>query len=145
MKRLEFRLGNRELDREKFEYCGNDPADSYHKCLVVGNGVALYAFVAPGGHIKIIKKNKIETARVLGGGSIYLNREGHLVLDHLSYMYGAVPSKVACEFAKLIQEELKKMSLKGEKAIVNTKGDLKEKWTQYGFNEQVKDKRKSGK
>ena len=74
----------------------------------------------------------------MGGGSIYVNREGDLVLNHLSYIYGAVPNNIACKFAKLIQKELKKLGLKGIKVIVNPKKDLSSRWSEYGYQDKSK-------
>jgi len=134
MDKLEYKIGNIEIDKEKLEFFGKDPSESKHKFLVVGQGTGLIAYMGPKGHVKIVKQNKIESVRVLGGGSVYLNKNGDLVLDHLSYIYGAVPDKVACEFAKLIQKELKKSGLKIKKTIVKPKGDLNERWLLYGFD-----------
>lgn len=133
--KLEYKLGKIEIDKEKLWYFGKDPNDSPHKFLVTGNGKAIYAYVAPSGHIKIVKKNGLESAAVLGGGSVYLNREGDLILNNLSHIYGAVPSNVACELAKLIQKELKKIGLKGKKALINPKKDLSRRWEQYGYEQ----------
>ena len=107
MDKLEYKIGNIEIDKEKLEFFGKDPSESKHKFLVVGQGTGLIAYMGPKGHVKIVKQNKIESVRVLGGGSVYLNKNGDLVLDHLSYIYGAVPDKVACEFAKTPKDRLK--------------------------------------
>ncbi|SRR3989338_7628944 len=138
MANLEYKLGKIEIDMEKFRYFGEDPGESQHKFLVVGNGGTIYAYIAPVGHVKIVKNNSLENGRVLGGGSIYVNREGDLVLNHLSYIYGAVPNNIACKFAKLIQKELKKLGLKGIKVIVNPKKDLSSRWSEYGYQDKSK-------
>ena len=134
MVKLEYKLGNVEIDRKKLEYLGEDPKEAVHAFLVVGNGNSIYGYVAPSGHIQIIKSNKLEDPRVLGGRRLYLDKDGNLVFGGLSLKYGSVPNEVTDKFAKLIQREFKKIGVDWNKLVLKPEGDIKEhKWALYGF------------
>ncbi len=134
MSKLEYKLGNVEIEKPKLTYLGNDPKEVVHRFLVVGNGTTIYGYVAPLGHIGIVKNNKLEDTRVLGGRKIYLDKNGDLVFSGLSLKYGSVPNVVTDKLAKLIQGELKKIGVDWNKVVLKPEGDIKEhKWALYGF------------
>lgn len=133
MSKLRIILDKITVDKDRLKYLGKNSSDAAHKVLLVGNGASICGYAAPTGHVRIVKNNKLDSTRILGGFNFYINAEENLVFEGCSLLYGGVPKQIADRFARLIQKELKKLGINGKDLVVNPKIDLSHKWLHYGF------------
>ncbi len=120
MKNLEYKIGELEINPDKLRFDGPIPYYSSHKFVVeLVNDIASI-YVAEGErHMYIALKFGLDESHLVGGGSLYLDREGRLVLNDYSGDYGAIPKAVAKRFAELIIPELKKIGIEVDEIEVN--------------------------
>jgi hypothetical protein len=107
MTNLEFGIGKIKLNHELIRYEGSSPYQANHKFLVeaIGSKVLIYSCVASR-HRDVASFFSLRGRDIVGGGSLYINRNSLLTLDDFSQDYGRIPSKAAMKFAELIYPEL---------------------------------------
>jgi hypothetical protein len=102
---LTCKLGGLVVNINKIRFTGTDPYhDAPHKFVTPAQAqkgtVEIYAAEALE-HLDIVDNFRLIGA-IVGGGSLYINGEGRLVLGEYSKMFGAIPREIAKEFGNLL-------------------------------------------
>jgi len=105
---LECKLGNLKVDKETLEFTGEDSYQAFHKFVTQSCENSIIIHVAPvTRHIDVVNKFRL-TGIIVGGGSLYANISGQLVIGDFSGNYGAIPKEIAGKFGNLILPALQK-------------------------------------
>ena len=110
---LEYKVGKLNIDVKRFKHSKTDTLS--HGYIVESKGEELYIhvssnFTGVSSHKNIATDFSILEEDIVGGGSIYVDSKGYLILDDLCTSYDSVPKGVAENLAKALLFDL---SVKG--------------------------------
>ncbi len=135
MARLRYQLGRLEIKRDLIRNAQS--GTTYGHRFVVespgSNGVKIY--------VALYRRKEtveeifgLELTELVGAGRVYVDSDGHLVLDGSSRSYGPIPHDAAEEFGRLLIPELTVLDI--EVAGVEARTDesaLNKFWEGFGF------------
>jgi len=134
MKELKYKIGGLDINRSRLRFYGSDPRYAPHKFVVETDGNTISIYVSHAENDADITARFNLNSKMVGGGSLYINGAGELVLNDFSGKYGAVPREVAERFAGLIIPELEKMGINVSGIYVNPDKFLNPYWEEFGFD-----------
>jgi hypothetical protein len=106
---VNYKIGGLKINKDRLELSGSDSYKASHKFVAEGEDRTVSIFVAEGKkHPDTIFEFNLDEEKLVGGGSLYLDKEKRLVLSDYSGCYGTIPKEAAQNFVELIAKELEK-------------------------------------
>jgi hypothetical protein len=108
---LRYVIGTLEIDPSSIVFTGKDVYhEAAHKFVVErreDDEVAIFACPAKG-HQAVAEyfREDLNVKNLVGGGSLYVDADGAVVVGSYSGTYGFLPNEACAAFAAIIQEEL---------------------------------------
>jgi hypothetical protein len=130
MQDLEYRIGALKIDPNHLKYDGIDhydadhwfdPYEAHHKFVVEAKDATVSIYIIEAhSHHWIVLQQKLDEDALVGGGSIYLDTVGRLVISDYSDDYRSIPKSAAQKFAQLLLPELEKQGIELNGVVVDT-------------------------
>ena len=142
MEDLEFRIGSIDkMDLDCLERTPINPYSAYHKFIVTEeNGVYDMYVAEHDTHNGVYDAYDIGHTRdkfqIVGGGSVYIDKNKNLCVGSHSGLYGAIPKKVAEIFGIKLKEKLKGVEI--NEVIANPTGFINKHWKNVNY-QSIKD------
>ena len=99
-----------EIDVNKLMLGNSDSLDSSHKFVVekkaAGDSTSVEIYVFKGGHPGVAIHFGLKDDDVIGGGSLYIDDDGNLVLGSYSRNYLGIPRDAKKRFGDLVAKKL---------------------------------------
>jgi len=114
MANLEYRIGGLNIKGYSLKYTGSLPYEAGHLFVVEAkdNIASIYVSTVITRHKQVVERFKLDNSKIVGGGSLYVDRHNHLVLGDYSADYKAISKPVAQKFVNLLLPELRKIGVK---------------------------------
>jgi hypothetical protein len=133
---VHYAIGRCEIDPGSIVYTGNDVyREAAHKCIVEQRGEDEVAiFVCPAkGHQAVSEhfRWQLKEDKLIGGGSVYIDRDDVLVVGSYSGTYGFLPFSAAERFAAALFRECRQRDIpvKAARGDPEVKGTLHPFWS----------------
>jgi len=122
---LEFRIGSmKQMNYEYLKINSPENVKIANRFIVLEeNGIYDIYIANEYSHAEIADAYKLDQTRrraqVVGGGSVYINKEKQLVVGHNSEDYKSIPKDICLKFGKLIRDQLIHMEYEINEIVAN--------------------------